>query len=349
MVLAYLMIVYYMIKHNMFPYDFGDENKLLVAFAFKTFMISYMVLGYFTDSIEFGITLGLQQLQAQVFKLNSVTEEKIRVSPDLFYLTLSLFSAVASITVVHLAIKNAYHFFYLNKSIELSYAEGDNANAEKLSKTRVWLTLSFFSPLIVIFMYIPSLSSGFLVPEIMTMNSFEILRIWLQFGVILLKAIMFYDELQFDFDENYLYIQKLMQNKNERLFKYIQLKMKLKFVNIWVTSFQYLSMFLIPTMLLFAYTHKFISLLYNPNLPNYDMSELAEKPSPDVIQSGVQHHYDAQEDVFMKDAQLSIYTSTFISHAMKQISIHGLIPTQLEKSILGFLIFSFYLSWFLVS
>ena len=38
-----------------------------------------------------------------------------------------------------------------------------------------------------------------------------------------------------------------------------------------------------------------------------------------------------------------------LGEVFKQIMEHGLIPIELEKSILNFLIFSFYFSWFIVS
>ena len=155
-----------------------------------------------------------------------------------------------SLTVVHLAIKYAYHFFLVNQSIEISDAKGDHEKATKMNKTRVLLAINFFSPLIVLFLFIPQLSKNFIVPETVSESTFEIIRASLILGVILLKCTLFYEELQFNFDENYLYIQKLIQLKDEKLFKYIQLKMKLKFISIWKTCFQYMSVIMLPALML---------------------------------------------------------------------------------------------------
>ena len=334
LIICIVLISFYMVRQSLFPFDLGDENKILLLFCLKTFILSYMICGYFTHHIDFGLVPAMKKFQIQLNSLTSICTENPMLSPDLIFLWLSTVSSVLSITIVHLGIKNAYHFYFVNKSIELSQAQQDHENVRKLNKDRFMIAINFFTPILVFILYIPALSSSFVVPEIMNFETFELIRFGIIFVVIMLKASMFYNELQFEFNENYFYIQKLLSHKHEKLFKYIQLKMKLKFVNIWITCFQYMALVGLPLLFLLATMHKWVVLQYFPDPVQYDYSQFLKT----IPQNGL-----------VEVAEVSLYDAQFLNEAAKQITAKGFIPIEFEKAVLNYFIFSYHLSWFVVS
>ena len=334
LVILLIIVVFYYIKINMYPFDFNDENKIALIFGFKTLIVSYMIIGYFSDYVNFGLKESIIQLQRNVDKLTEITETKIFISPDLIYLSLSFLSAVISITVIHHGIKFAYHYFYLIKTAD-DGSENENPEVSKqVRRLKVLLAVNFFTPIVVLFFFIPHFSKSIFVPALMDDITFDCFRFVILITIIVLKWLIFYDELQFSFNESYFYIQKVIETKNEKLFEYVQLKLKIKFLNIWSTWFQYVATILIPSILLVCYAHRYTALIFSKSHGNYDFSTLRDS---------------LPKDGFTDSVKISISDNRYITEATKQATIHGLIPIELERASIWFLLFSFYLSWLIVS
>mmetsp|Transcript_24665 Transcript_24665/g.21893 ORF Transcript_24665/g.21893 Transcript_24665/m.21893 type:complete len:475 (+) Transcript_24665:15-1439(+) len=331
-----VLTVYYKIKHNTFPYDLSDENKILIMFAFKAFIFSYMITGYFTEYFDFQLERGIQELQVRTDQILKVTGNRYRYSNDTFYIALSVASAFLSITVVHLAVKFAYNFYFLNKTANDPDIEEDMETAGRVQRYRILMTINFFTPLIAIFLYIPALSRSMVVPDIMTNEGFDVFRITFLLITILLKGSVFLYEVQFSFNESYFYVQSLLKNKSEKLFDYITLKIKLKFINTWVTCFKYLGIILIPLFLTLLHMYKYFEANRFPEKVEYDFS-------------AYQATLEKSEFVENAEPMGSLTDSKFFIEVFKQIAVKGLIPARLQADILNYLIFSFYLSWFFVS
>ena len=79
---------------------------------------------------------------------------------------------------------------------------------------------------------------------------------------------------------------------------------------------------------------KSVALYYSTTPVEYDFEKFKEK---------------LPEDTFTDSVEISMSNSKFILEAVRQITIKGIIPGELEKAIFGYLIFMFFLSWFVVS
>lgn len=71
-------------------------------------------------------------------------------------------------------------------------------------------------------------------------------------------------ELQFVFNESYYLVQKLMIEKNEKVFRYIKLRIQENFLNTWYTIYQQSCNLMLPMMLLLTYVHRLVAFLSAP-------------------------------------------------------------------------------------
>ena len=81
----------------------------------------------------------------------------------------------------------------------------------------------FLSPLLICFLFVHELT-GSLVQGATGMDdiTWQAVRIGFIILFLAMRLLIFREELQFQFDQSYTLIKRLMQDKDERLFKYIQ-------------------------------------------------------------------------------------------------------------------------------
>lgn len=93
------------------------------------------------------------------------------------------------------------------------------------------------------------------------------------------RMLTFREELQFHFNESYFFVQKLMQEKNEKVFRYIKLRIQENFLNTWYAVFQQSCNFIIPMLLLLSYIHRLVAFAIVPDNfnPALDFSKFYNK------------------------------------------------------------------------
>jgi len=83
------------------------------------------------------------------------------------------------------------------------------------------LYFNFLAPLLMILLMLTPLVKPILVPDYISSQTYQIIKIIFSFFVCAARGLTFRKELQFVLSESYILIQKLMVDKNEKLFKYI--------------------------------------------------------------------------------------------------------------------------------
>jgi hypothetical protein len=86
---------------------------------------------------------------------------------------------------------------------------------------KIKLLWQFCAPIIVIFLHIPALTRDYFVPSMMTIYTWECTKTMMIIFITLTRVLSFHSELQFSYNDGYLYMQKLVEEKSEPLFKYI--------------------------------------------------------------------------------------------------------------------------------
>lgn len=119
--------------------------------------------------------------------------------------------------------------------------------------------VNMLAPLVVSVLYLQPLVESLLVPELLDEGTWKTLRMAFVVGALGLRLLTFREELQFHFNESYFYVQKLMIDKNEKVFRYIKLRIQENFEAVWFAIFQHASNFIVPVLLVLCYVNRLVA------------------------------------------------------------------------------------------
>ena len=90
---------------------------------------------------------------------------------------------------------------------------------------------------------------------------------------------LFREELQFHLNESYFYVQRLMSDKDEKIFRYIKLRIEENFKATWYSVFQHCSNYAVPILLVLAYINRLVSFIPSSSTTGYqlDYSKIIDK------------------------------------------------------------------------
>ena len=81
-------------------------------------------------------------------------------------------------------------------------------------------------------------------------------------------------------NESYFYVQKLMTDKDEKIFRYIKLRITENFNATWYAVFQHCANYIVPILLVLSYINRLVAFIptneKNPNF-NLDYTKIVEK------------------------------------------------------------------------
>jgi len=130
------------------------------------------------------------------------------------------------------------------EEIEEGSPEGNVINRVQRTSKRMdnivkWMVyINFLMPVVVLILFTNPLSKTYLVPDVMSPESFLALKVLTVIITCVLRSLTFREELQFQFNESYILVQRLMLDKNAQVFKYIKLRIQENFLSTWYFVFQ---------------------------------------------------------------------------------------------------------------
>lgn len=119
--------------------------------------------------------------------------------------------------------------------------------------------INLMSPVIVTLFFVQPMLEGFIVPEFVEESTWRILRVGVVVVALCARILTYREELQFLFNESYYLVQKLMIDKNEKIFRYIKLRIQENFFNTWYIIFQQTCNLIYPMLLLLIYVHRLVA------------------------------------------------------------------------------------------
>lgn len=195
-----------------------------------------------------------------------------------------------SFCTVRLSIRFSYYFYVLTKNSAalLASRTADTAENKRYKKHLLVMYLNMLSPLLVVIFYLTPLIESLFVPDYMSVSSWKAFRLVFVIGVICLRTLTFREEIQFHFNESYFYVQKLMTDKNEKVFRYIKLRIQENFLTVWYTIFQQAANYIIPILLILCYINRLVAFTSESAVSNFELSKVLEK----INQAGGPGKYD---------------------------------------------------------
>lgn len=347
--ILWAMLTWMMWKDNMLPFTFNDEQKILCLFFTKFFIISFAITTYFETYFDFKFTEGCIQFQEVLDQIFNLLSFRYVVGPQQFSVFVSILSGAIAAGLVDRAIKFSYHFHTVCKNEdELRQETTDEKVIGEYVRLKMKLMVGYFIPIVIIFLHVPSLSRDLVVGYI-TQRQYEIVKTVLTIVLTLLRTITFHDELQFRYNEGYLYVQRLVADKSEKLFRYVRYRLQEGFTNVWKTAITYIATIMIPLTLAFAILHRQFqqySMGYAPI--KYDFESVLDK-AINSTEGGFTDLRKMVEAGDYSEVAISAGDSDFLSSLSENVQKQGFMPLDLQISMLEYLVFIYYTAWLVVS
>jgi hypothetical protein len=243
--------------------NMSDETKVEALFASKAWVITFVFLSTYGSTTFFDFDLE---------KAHNESLKRINQTANLFgggfnlpvgfsYFILATFAALLSFATTRLNIRFAYYFYVLSKNrAQLLASKADTLPEYKTYKRHLSIMFfNLFSPLIICLLYITPLFESVLVPDVLSQGAWNALRIAFVIGSVAVRTLTFREEVQFHFNESYFYVQRLMIDKDEKIFRYIKLRITENYNDTWYAVFQHACNFAVPVLLILAYINRLVA------------------------------------------------------------------------------------------
>jgi hypothetical protein len=250
-----------------------------LLFAIKAATASYVALKTLGSKVLFDFDID-QAHTATVERVNLVVGligGQLSLPVDFTYGVLSLLAALITFATVRLNIRFAYYFFVLTKNSAtlLASRSADTPDQKRYRKHLQLMYFNLLTPLLVSVLYLTPLVETLLVPDLVSENAYRLFRIAFVIGTISLRLLTFREEVQFHLNESYFYVQKLMTDKNEKIFRYIKLRIQENFLATWYAVFQHSCNYILPILYVLCYVNRLVAFTAPGASASLDFTKIA--------------------------------------------------------------------------
>lgn len=164
---------------------------------------------------------------------------EVKLPRGFSYFVISFLGALVTFATTKLNIRFAYYFYVLSKnSAQLMASKDPQSKDYKIYRRHlVLMYLNILLPVIIMSIYVEPLFETLVVPSLISKNVWGVFRIVAVISAIGARMLVFREEIQFHFNESYFYVQRLMTDKNEKIFRYIKLRITENFLATWYAVF----------------------------------------------------------------------------------------------------------------
>ena len=238
---------------------FSDETKMQMVLAFKAFLTIFLSLKYIGCSTLFDFDLDTAH-DRTLDRLNQVLVlfgGTLQLPREFTYAFVAAMGALITMCLMRLAQRLAYYFFVLAKNRALARSSPDQ---RKYRNLLILMYLNILSPLLISVLFLTPLVESLVVPSYLSVSTWKLLRMTVIVVTTCIRMLTFREELQFYFNESYFLVQQLMADKNEKVFRYIKLRISDNFRKTWYTVFEHLCNLALPMLLLLCYVQRLLAI-----------------------------------------------------------------------------------------
>lgn len=222
-------------------FKYTDETKIELLFSIKAAIVTYVCLKTLgsTSFFDFNIEKAHDESLVRVNQVLALMGGKLALPIDFTYGILAGGAAVLTFATVRLNIRFSYYFYVLTKNSAalLQSRSADTPENNRYKKHLRLMYLNMLSPLLVAVLFLTPLVESMVVPDFLAESTWKVIRIAFVVVVICIRLLTFREEIQFHFNESYFYVQKLMTEKNEKVFRYVKLRIQENFLSTWYAIF----------------------------------------------------------------------------------------------------------------
>lgn len=219
-------------------FKYTDETKMEIFMALKALVVTWALFSFFDSRSLF--EYHLDAVHAEFNERLNQALAPFGAPPKTmpFEATIFVFgacAAVLSFAIVRVQIRFAYFLYVFTTSKDYDdTVERDDGPQEIAAKrlnriVKGLLYANFLLPLLLVTLFLNPLSKSLLVPNMLSDGGFQVLKSSLVIVASVARTVTFRRELQHQFNESYLMVQRLMIDKNVRIFKYVQYRMQENF------------------------------------------------------------------------------------------------------------------------